>query len=245
MKKLEKPQFDMETIIDNCLVHMQNPRKKRITLVKEKIKKKTEEYDELAQHGQLHIIPEHDTIDNIATKEDMEALYTQRFVPKNQPNRAFYDKILALAPYGKCPYCQQNLVKTVDHFLPKSKYVAYTVTPYNLIPACSDCNTGKLDSTFHNRVEEPFHPYYDNFDDCVWLKAKLIEMDPVSFQFYADPPIDISEEKRQRISHSFSEQGFCLNNIYKLHAAEEYCSRETRLKECFQKGKKELAVEVL
>ena len=43
MKKLEKPQFDMETIIDNCLVHMQNPRKKRITLVKEKIKKKTEE----------------------------------------------------------------------------------------------------------------------------------------------------------------------------------------------------------
>ena len=58
MKKLEKPQFDMETIIDNCLVHMQNPRKKRITLVKEKIKKKTEEYDELAQHGQLHIIPE-------------------------------------------------------------------------------------------------------------------------------------------------------------------------------------------
>ena len=41
MKKLEKPQFDMETIIDNCLVHMQNPRKKRITLVKEKIKKKT------------------------------------------------------------------------------------------------------------------------------------------------------------------------------------------------------------
>ena len=184
---------------------MQNPRKKRITLVKEKIKKKTEEYDELAQHGQLHIIPEHDTIDNIATKEDMEALYTQRFVPKNQPNRAFYDKILALAPYGKCPYCQQNLVKTVDHFLPKSKYV----------------------------------------DDCVWLKAKLIEMEPVSFQFYADPPIDISEEKRQRISHSFSEQGFCLNNIYKLHAAEEYCSRETRLKECFQKGKKELAVEVL
>lgn len=73
--------------------------------------------------------------------------------------------------------------KNSGSFLPKSKYVAYTVTPYNLIPACSDCNTGKLDSTFHNRVEEPFHPYYDNFDDCVWLKAKLIEMEPVSFQF--------------------------------------------------------------
>lgn len=99
MKKLEKPQFDMETIIDNCLVHMQNPRKKRITLVKEKIKKKTEEYDELAQYGQLHIIPEHDTIDNIATKEDMEALYTQKFVPKNQPNRAFYDEMALLHDY--------------------------------------------------------------------------------------------------------------------------------------------------
>ena len=53
MKKLEKPQFDMETIIDNCLVHMQNPRKKRITLVKEKIKKKIDDLTEQIRAQQI------------------------------------------------------------------------------------------------------------------------------------------------------------------------------------------------
>ena len=52
MKKVEKPHIGMETIIDKCLVHMQKSRKKGNTLVKEKKKKKTKEYDELARHGQ-------------------------------------------------------------------------------------------------------------------------------------------------------------------------------------------------
>ena len=120
MKKIRKPDNNIETILDNCTLTMRNPRKEHIEQVKETIIEKTMEYDKLAISGQLYTIPEHDNVDSIATKDDMVALYKQKFVPKEEPNREYYDKIMLLAPNGKCPYCQQNIADNLDHFLPKT-----------------------------------------------------------------------------------------------------------------------------
>ncbi|WP_234121786.1 HNH endonuclease [Clostridium hydrogenum] len=242
MKKINKPKNDIIVILDNCIANMNNPRKEHIEKVKTSIIEQTTKYDNLATVGQLFTIHEHDNVNHIATKDDMEALYKQKFVPKDQPNREFYDKIMLLAPNGKCPYCKQNIANNLDHFLPKSKYVTFTVTPYNLVPSCSACNTDKLASTFSSYLEQPFHPYYDDFDDSVWLKAKLIENEDVSFQFYADPPSSIDAYKAERIKQSFSIDGFGLNNIYKVHAPEVYQSCFHRIKILFDKGGKSLAV---
>lgn len=242
MKKINKPENNIALILDNCTARMNSPRKERIEQVKETIIEKTVKYDELASTGQLYIISEHDNVDSIATKSDMEALYKQKFVPKDEPNREYYDKIMLLAPNGKCPYCQQNIANNLDHFLPKSRYVTFSVSPYNLVPACSECNTDKSTSTFTNYLEQPFHPYYDDFDDCIWLKAKLVENEEISFYFYAEPPISVEESKAERIKKSFSKEGFGLNDIYKVHAAEVYQSCFHRIKILFDKGGKELAV---
>lgn len=242
MKKLIKPEYDIETILSNCTEHMQSLRKGRITKIKNIIVQKSIEYDCLATLGKLYTIPEHDSVDSIATKDDMEALYTQKFVPKNERNREIYDKLLLLTPNGKCPYCQQNLVKNLDHFLPKTKYVTYTVTPYNLVPSCADCNRDKSNIAFSSYEKQPFHPYYDDFDDSIWLKAKLIEKEPISFQFYADPSENLPFEKAKRILYCFSSDGFALNDIYKLHASELYMTCFHRIKILFEKGGKALAV---
>ena len=108
MKKIDKPENNIVPILDNCTASMNNPRKGRIEQVKTSIIEQTAKYDDLASVGQLFTIHEHDNVDSIATKDDMEALYKQKFIPKNEPNRDFYDKIMLLAPNGKCPYCQQN-----------------------------------------------------------------------------------------------------------------------------------------
>lgn len=242
MKTIKKPQNNINDILNNCTVNMRNPRKERIEKVKVSIINKTKEYDELASLGQLYTINEHDNVDNIATKDDMEALYEQKFVPRGQCNRDIYDKIMLLAPNGKCPYCQQNIANNLDHFLPKSKYVTFTVTPYNLVPCCSDCNKDKSVSVFKNYITQPFHPYYDDFDDSIWLKAKLIECEPISFQFYADPPQNVNINKAERIKRSFSLDGFALNDIYKVHASEVYLSCSHRVKILFDKGGKDLAI---
>lgn len=242
MKKILKPENNIGIILKNCMACMQNPRRGRIAQVKDTIVKKTTEYDDLASSGKLYTIPKHDTVDAIAAKDDMEALYTQKFVPKNEPNREIYDKLILMAPSGKCPYCQQNLAKNLDHFLPKAKYVTYTVTPFNLVPSCSDCNKGKSDMTFESYEKQPFHPYYDCFDDSAWLKAKLVEKEPISFQFYADPPSTLPSEKVKRIKYCFSDDCLGLNNIYKLHAPELYSTCFHRIKILFDKGGKTLAV---
>lgn len=242
MKKIKKPENNIVSILDNCTAKMNSPRKERIEQVKDIIIKGTIKYDELASVGQLYTISEHDNVGSIATKSDMEALYEQKFVPKDEPNREFYDKIKLLAPNGKCPYCQQNIANNLDHFLPKSKYVTFSVTPYNLVPSCSECNTDKSASTFTNYLEQPFHPYYDDFDDCIWLKAKLIENEEISFYFYADPPETVEVSKAKRIRKSFSKEGFGLNDIYKVHAAEVYQACFHRIKILFDKGGKDLAV---
>lgn len=240
MIRLEKPQMDLQKILDNCTSNMTNPRKSRIENVKQTIITNSQRYDSLAESGELYTIEEHNTVDSIATKEDMEALYTQKFVPNGQPNREYYDKIKLLAPHNRCPYCGQNIVKTLDHYLPKSKYVTFTVTPYNLVPSCSDCNKLKLSSTFNEYSEQPFHPYYDDFDDAIWLKASLIEEDPIVFHFYADPPSNWDETKKLRVKNNFSKLN--LNDIYMIHASELYQTCFYRIKILFDKGGKSLAI---
>lgn len=243
MKKINKPEDSIDIILDNCINHMYNPRKGKIIQVRKTIKEQTDKYDELALAGQLFTIHEHDNVDLIATKDDMIMLYEEKFVPEsNKDNRMVYDKIMLSAPNGKCPYCQQNIADTLDHFLPKAKYVTFSVTPYNLVPSCWHCNTDKWDATFGTYSDQPFHPYYDNFDDSIWLKSKLIENEVISFQFYADPPSCIATDKADRIRKSFSTGGFGLNDVYKIHASEVYQACSHRIKILFGKGGKDLAV---
>lgn len=238
MKRISKPDNNIGVILDNCITHMYNPRKRRIEQVKRVIIEQADRYDELATSGRLFTIPEHDNINMIVSKNDMKELYEEKFVSKKGPNRGLYEKIMLSAPNGICPYCQQNIADNLDHFLPKAKYVTFAVTPYNLVPSCSHCNTDKWDSTFTTYKNQPFHPYYDDFDDSIWLKAKLVENEDISFQFYADPPSSVPSDKAERIKKNFSEDGFKLNDIYKVHASEVYSACFHRIKILFDKGGK-------
>ncbi len=245
MKALSKPNNNIEEILDNCILTLREPRKSRVVNVKDTIIAKSSEYDELATKGNLYKIPIHDNVDNIASKSDMEFLYTSKFVPKTELNRKTYDYIKSMAPNGICPYCQQNQAETVDHFLPKSKYVTYTVSPYNLVPACLHCNKDKSAPTFNSYRKQPFHPYYDDFDDTVWIKARLIERDPISFQFYAEPDSSISRDKAERIKNSFSSDGYSLNDVYKIHAPELFRPCIHRIKILYDQGGRSLATKRL
>lgn len=245
MESIPKPNNNIEEILSNCIASLDEPRKNKIANVKNSIIKKTFEYDEMAMNGELYKIPVHDNVESIASKDDMKFLYTSKFTPKTSANRNTYEYIKSLAPNGICPYCQQNQVETLDHFLPKSKYVTYTVSPYNLVPVCLHCNKDKAASNFSSYAEQPFHPYYDNFSNAVWLKAKLIECDPISFQFYAEPDSSFTKETAERIINSFSEKGYSLNDVYKIHASELFRTCIHRIKILYNKGGRELAVKRL
>lgn len=190
----------------------------RIKLTKDEIVRLSKQYDLLAENGRILEIPKKDKSEGGASKEDLLFLYDNRFSKKSQLPRKYYDGIILLAPNGKCPQCGQRQVRTLDHYLPKSEYPLLAITPYNLIPCCSDCNKDKLDKIFTSREMETIHPYYDNFDDEIWLKATLIEQEPIAFNFFTCHPSNWSELKYKRAKNHF--EVFDLNNLYKPCAAE-------------------------
>ena len=83
-------------------------------------------------------------------------------------------RILDAMDLTVCPYCNMNYIFTynidgkrqstadLDHFYPKSIYPEYALCLYNMIPACSVCNSRlKLDQ--ERRKDTHVYPFEDSF----------------------------------------------------------------------------------
>jgi len=245
MIKLEKPQISQEDIIDDCLSNMRdnNSLKKNILASKEEIIKESLIYDEKALEGELSTIKVHSKLKTGATQNDMIKLYKTKFVPKQEMGRKYYSAIKLLAPNHRCPYCGQREVSTLDHYLPKVKYPTYAITPYNLVPSCSECNKTKLDDHCTRREDEIIHPYYDDFVSESWITASIIEQEPIAFEFAVLCPCHWDAVKKKRAQKHFEE--FKLNELYKPYASEEFIACFRRIQRLYKRGGKELAIEDL
>ncbi len=240
MIRLNKPQMEQSDIIDICTSNMREGEKKqKLCESKEEIVKMSKQYDSLAECGELLDIVEKDKSESGASKSELISLYDDKFSKKGQLARKYYDEIILLAPNGRCPQCGQRQVKNLDHYLPKSKYPLLAVVPYNLVPCCSECNKNKLDKVPYSREMETIHPYYDDFDDQVWIKAIINEQDPLSFEFYACKPEGWSELKYKRAKNHFITFG--LNELYKPYAAEMVITEIGWIKRLLQKCGEDVA----
>lgn len=151
--------------------------------------------------------------------KELTKVYTDRMAGKRSPGRAVYDALCSAAPYGRCPLCGQRQVGTLDHHLPKSSYPFLAVAPTNLVPCCFDCNHTKKDSAPASESEQTLHPYFDNIDDHRWLRARLIEKDPASLNFYVAPAGTWPAKLTERVQSHFSLLN--LNGLYSAQAAGE------------------------
>jgi len=89
-------------------------------------------------------------------------------------------------------------VNTLDHYLPKTSFPVFSVTPNNLVPACQWCQGEKLESYPTSEEEQLLHPYFDTEFDDQWLAAAVVEGSPAAFRFFADPPPDWNAARRAR-----------------------------------------------
>ncbi|WP_338704088.1 hypothetical protein V2W30_40055 (plasmid) [Streptomyces sp. Q6] len=123
-----------------------------------------EGYIEAAEHGGLYALactarkaekqlPDRDG-------EHLTALYSEGLVGR-KPGRVQYDELKARAPFGRCLLCGNSEVSSLDHHLPKDALPLYTITPANLVPACSKCNQMKGDRIGATAGVRTLHPYYD------------------------------------------------------------------------------------
>lgn len=85
-----------------------------------------------------------------------------------------------------CPYCNINQIYTVyeennekivrpefDHFFDKDTYPILSLSIYNLVPSCHQCNSD-LKGTTSFDLENYLHPYIDDIDKEIKFSLKII-----------------------------------------------------------------------
>lgn len=225
MKKLLKPSDSALDVFQTCIERIRDEDlKRRLLACSKEIQDSSLEFDAKASKAQLHTILPKENIATIVTASEMNAVYTNRMAKKLAPGRIFYDKLMSLPDHGRCPLCSQRVVSTLDHHLPKAHFPSLAVSPFNLIPACQDCNKTKSEDIPRCSEEETLHPYYDDVEKFIWVKARISESIPVAIEFYVAPPIMCPPVLAERMKHHF--KAFRLAALYASHAAEELASIE-------------------
>lgn len=210
MYKLKKPNIDQAKVIEDCLPHKNSKSSQRTARIRgyiEDICDQAIEYDKKANKGQLYLLKRIATDPkSVQFKEDMEYLYNQRFAGKSKTGEKPPYYSMLISNISICPFCGNSMNTSgfqIDHFMPKCLYPVYAVSPINLVPCCSACNNVKGEYAPDSEISQLIHPYYDDFNNDTWIKAKLVsngsQVDPVfTFEFYTDYPSDWTYEKKER-----------------------------------------------
>lgn len=155
----------------------------------------SEEFETSAGAGKLHLLLEADFgLSRVSTAE-MSSLYREEFADRRGENHEDYDKIRVRADL--CLACGHREVGTLDHHVPKSLFPALAVAPLNLTPMCFVCNRAKSTAVARTDGTRFIHPYFDTFDDSVWLGATIetLPMPHVSFGLTPGPRAQVDTER--------------------------------------------------
>ncbi len=218
MRKLNMPTCDACLSLETCISNLRDVAlRSKLAAIKPAIIAAETVYKNCGPNGTFFTIAEKTTVAGRVTVKEMEKLYKGTFSRKKSRARRIYDEIKTAS--GICPLCAQRDVSTLDHYLAQSRHPALTVTPVNLVPACSSCNKVKLNRQPSSAGEQTLHPYYDDVDDEPWLCARVIEDTPPAMVFFADPPNSWPDVKQERVRTHF--RTFELSALYSTHAAAE------------------------
>lgn len=241
MRHLTKPNFNVKIIVEECASSFQSAEKrKRFNDSSTYIQKKSEEYDSSAQSGEWGDIARELKVNGIIDSKEMVSLYNDKFVKHLPEREKYYDKIMLLAINGKCPICGIGQVSTLDHYLAKTIYPTYAVTPINLVPVCRDCNTIKKDSPITANDEAPFHPYFDHIDNLVWLKADIERRESgFGISYCINPDIkNFDNNLYSRLNSHFTLYG--LSKAYATQATTEIAENITMWEKKYKEWGKEV-----
>lgn len=202
-----------DVIYDQCISGVKDAKAKaRFALTRAAMISLAQNYDVLGATHQLFTLPAttwgnpHRVVLAPLTKKNLNVLYTYHMVGSVMPGRGVYDRVMNLAPHGKCPFCWFGQVSTLDHFLPKSRYPAYSIHVANLVPCCGDCNDGKGFKIL-TKDRQILHPYFEavEIERDVWLYASVKKTWPVTLEYFISPPDPWSAEQKCRLTNYFND----------------------------------------
>ena len=227
MKLISRPSSETADILDACIEGIEDdPLKLRFNTARTIMLEQFSAYERHAKDSNLYLFnpcrhgdPSQVVISEL-TKGELKELYTKHMVGSTKSGRKFYDSLMMLAHFGKCPYCGFGQASKLDHFLPKARYPLFSVLGLNLVPACTDCNNGK-GAPVAKECTQTLHPYFEDkvIETTPWLFSKVIESSPATVEYFVNPPADWSVRLKGKISNHFN--SFELSKRFSVEAASE------------------------
>lgn len=213
MLKTPKPSLNYLQVFDACVNSSKLQATKDFFIpLKADFIGATAKFDELAQLRQIGDFE--NRFRHHADKELKEItieLFTK--FKKNKIPSTLCDQIKIISPL--CLYCGVSLANTLDHYLPKAEFPLLVISPNNLIPCCSVCNT-QLNSVYDKNNPLIIHPYYEHDSsiyDSQWIFADIPLNQPfftqsqaigLGVKFYTDfTPTSISPLLQTRLQFQF------------------------------------------
>jgi len=211
----------IDDVYDICVNGVSNIiERRKLNSVRDIVIIDSKRYDMYANDKKLFILQPLTSLYYGINQDDIKKLYTNQLVPKKKKKgREIYDKIMSLAYLNKCPFCGIGVVSTLDHYLPKSEFPIYAVFPYNLVPSCKDCNTGKSASFAIRKDKQTLHPYYDDLTREQWLFATVVDTYPLSIKFFVNPPYYWDFVSKARVKAHFID--YDLAKRFSIEASNE------------------------
>jgi 5-methylcytosine-specific restriction endonuclease McrA len=224
----ENPSVVYQTCIDSIA---DEDLRQRLNALTQDIGAHAGDYQRRATAKKLYTIPSNDCgnddiVLGAVTKKELKDVYSSHMVSKSKPARVIYDLLLSRAPLGKCPFCGVGQASTLDHYLPKAKYPQLSVVPFNLVPSCKDCNTGKSAGVATTEETQCLHPYFDgqSFEEDQWLFAEVVTTSPLSIRYFVMAPKHWDDISKKRVESHFSDFG--LAKRYSIEAANELANQK-------------------
>ncbi|MHB9839678.1 HNH endonuclease [Paraburkholderia terrae] len=237
---MARPEDDPRQLFEDLVVHTQDPALRAALLAEgPRVQVRANEYLRLAGAGNLFALETDEPVG--VTTGQLSGVYDRVLV--SGFGRPIYDRIKGSAKFRRCPLCGQRVVKTLDHYLPKTQFPELAVFPANLVPACADCNKSKLAHVALNRGQETFHPYFDDWSGYCVLGASLEfgESVTVSFRILDAPGMPVADVQRARNHFNLLE----LNELYVSNAAVELAENKDTFRTNFESGDGILREELL
>ena len=185
------------------------------------------DYADRATMRMLHLIPQDEDVSGIVSKDEMISVYDNRMAHKQSRGRPIYDALRGLPDNGICPFCDHGPVSTLDHILPKSLYPALVVAPDNLVGACRECNSLKLNSAPSEARDVPIHPYFDDISEGRWLRAGVVAGTIPAVVFWVQCMDEWTDELNERVARQF--ECLQLGRLYSSQAAREIAGQRSNL----------------
>ena len=188
MRSLPIPDWALADVYEQCVSNaIPLAKRNRLQGIVSRIRDLERSYQWLAEEGRAHRLEVVNFLEGDAGNvegDEVYGLYDSRLVAKSSSLRSVYDKLRLSSPGNICPYCGQSPVRTIDHYLPRSKLKFLAVSPFNLIPCCRDCNSEKKEFIALNDSDSLIHPYFDrDLSGIEWLYAEIVETDPLALKF--------------------------------------------------------------